>query len=128
MTRDAKGTLDKRPAVSIAIAKRKGANAVIMADEILHRLETVKGRIVPDDLEITVTRNYGETATEKANETAVSSRSGHTSIVGLIVLMWAGARVSLSSLSPTTILLTMFASWMMVTPSIASAYSRSFFR
>ena len=114
MTRDATGALEKRPAVSIAIAKRKGANAVVMADEILHRLETVKGRIVPNDLDISVTRNYGETATEKANELLFHLALATLSIVGLIVLMvgWREG-VVVFVIIPTTILLTMFASWMM---------------
>ena len=114
MTRNATGALEKRPAVSIAIAKRKGANAVVMADEILRRLETVKGRIVPDDLEISVTRNYGETATEKANELLFHLALATLSIVGLIVLMvgWREG-VVVFVIIPTTILLTMFASWMM---------------
>ncbi|MGC1864534.1 MAG: efflux RND transporter permease subunit [Methylocystis sp.] len=114
MTRNATGALEKRPAVSIAIAKRKGANAVVMADEILRRLETVKGRIVPNDLEISVTRNYGETATEKANELLFHLALATLSIVGLIVLMvgWREG-VVVFVIIPTTILLTMFASWMM---------------
>ncbi len=114
MTRDAKGALEKRPAVSIAIAKRRGANAVVMAAEILSRLETAKGRIVPDDLEISVARNYGETATEKANELLFHLALATLSIVALIVLMvgWREG-VVVFVIIPTTILLTMFASWMM---------------
>ncbi len=114
MTRDAKGALEKRPAVSIAIAKRRGANAVVMAAEILSRLETAKGRIVPEDLEISVARNYGETATEKANELLFHLALATLSIVALIVLMvgWREG-VVVFVIIPTTILLTMFASWMM---------------
>jgi multidrug efflux pump subunit AcrB len=56
------------PSVSLAIAKRPGTNAVVIAEEIVHRLEAVRGQIVPDDVTLTVTRNYGETADEKANE------------------------------------------------------------
>ena len=48
MTRLANGELERRPAVSLAIAKRKGANAVMVADDVLQRLEIVKGRIVPE--------------------------------------------------------------------------------
>jgi multidrug efflux pump subunit AcrB len=114
MSRNAAGGLDKRPAVSVAIAKRKGANAVIVAEEVLHRLETVKGRVVPEDLEITVTRNYGETATEKANELLFHLALATISIVFLIVFMvgWREG-VVVFVIIPTTILLTLFASWMM---------------
>jgi multidrug efflux pump subunit AcrB len=114
MTRDASGELNKRPAVSVAIAKRKGANAVVVAEEIVHRLETVKGRILPDDLEITVTRNYGETATEKANELLFHLALATVSIVLLITFMigWREG-VVVFVIIPTTILLTLFASWLM---------------
>ncbi len=113
-TRDAKGELDKRPAVSLAIAKRKGANAVVLAEEILRRLEIVKGRIVPDDLDIDVTRNYGETASEKANELLFHLALATVSIVALIVFLvgWREGVVVLVVI-PTTILLTLFASYMM---------------
>ena len=109
-----RGRCEKRPAVSIAIAKRKGANAVMVADDILQRLEIVKGRIVPDDLEITVTRNYGETATEKANELLFHLALATLSIVVLIALTigWREG-VVVFVIIPTTILLTMFASWLM---------------
>ena len=114
MTRDAAGELNKRPAISLAIAKRKGANAVVVADEILQRLETVKGRILPNDLEIAVTRNYGETATEKANELLFHLALATVSIVLLITFMigWREG-VVVFVIIPTTILLTLFASWLM---------------
>ena len=93
-TREAKGELDKRPAVSLAIAKRKGANAVVLAEEILHRLELVKGRIVPQDLDIAVTRNYGETASEKADELLFHLALATLSIVALIIFWSDGAKAS----------------------------------
>ena len=56
------------PAVTLAVSKRKGTNAVKVAEEVLELVEKVKGRIIPGDVQVTVTRNYGETAKEKANE------------------------------------------------------------
>lgn len=56
------------PAVTIAVSKRKGTNAVEVAEEVLDLVEKVKGRVIPSDVNITVTRNYGETAQEKATE------------------------------------------------------------
>ncbi len=56
------------PAVTLAISKRKGTNAVVVAEEILQLVEHAKGKIIPKDVNVTVTRNYGETAKEKANE------------------------------------------------------------
>ena len=114
LTKEKDGELQKRPAVSIAIAKRRGANAVIVAEEVMHRLETVKGRILPEDLDITVTRDYGETATEKANELLFHLALATVSIVLLIVVMvgWREG-VVVFVIIPTTILLTLFASWLM---------------
>ena len=56
------------PAVTLSVAKRKGTNAIQIADRILEKVETLKGRVIPADVEVTLTRNYGETAAEKSNE------------------------------------------------------------
>ncbi|HUF36833.1 MAG TPA: efflux RND transporter permease subunit, partial [Gemmatimonadales bacterium] len=55
-------------AVTLAIAKRSGVNAAALADRMLEHVESLRGRLVPHDLRLTVTRNYGETANEKAME------------------------------------------------------------
>ncbi|MCC6291391.1 MAG: efflux RND transporter permease subunit [Bryobacterales bacterium] len=56
------------PAVTIAVSKRKGANAIDVAHNVLARVEALRGRVAPTGVEIAVTRNYGETAAEKSNE------------------------------------------------------------
>jgi len=114
LTRAGDGTLEERPALSLAFAKRRGANAVVVADALLQRLEVVKGRLVPADLEIAVTRNYGETASDKANELLFHLALATVSIVVLITLAigWREGVVVLVVI-PTTILLTLFASWLM---------------
>ena len=58
----------RMPAVTIAIAKKKGSNAVWVANAVLREAEELRGTIVPDDMELIVTRNYGLTANEKVNE------------------------------------------------------------
>ncbi|MFN3598885.1 MAG: efflux RND transporter permease subunit, partial [Aquificaceae bacterium] len=55
------------PSVSIAVSKRVGTNAVDVSREVLELVDHLKGKILPKDLNITVTRNYGETAKEKAD-------------------------------------------------------------
>ncbi len=112
--RDADGKLNRRPAVSLAIAKRKGENAVMVADDILTRLNTIEGRVVPHGLDVQVTRDYGETANEKANELLFHLALATVSIVILITLTigWREGVVTFIII-PTTILLTLFASWMM---------------
>jgi multidrug efflux pump subunit AcrB len=114
LTRGASGNLERRPAVTIAFAKRKGANAVTVAADLVARLDAVKGRLVPGDVTVAVTRNYGETATEKANELLFHLALATVSIVALITLAigWREGVVVLVII-PTTILLTLFASWLM---------------
>jgi len=63
-----KGKEEVEPAVTISIAKRKGKNATVIAEKVLEKVELLKGNLIPKDVEVTVTRNYGETAKEKSNE------------------------------------------------------------
>ncbi len=56
------------PAVTLSVAKRKGANAIWVVEDVLKKVDSLKGRVIPSDVEIAVTRNYGETAKEKSNE------------------------------------------------------------
>jgi len=102
------------PAVSIAIAKRSGANAVVVSEAVLARLESLKGSLIPDGVDVAVTRNYGATANEKANELLLHLALATVSIVVLIgfAIGWREAGVT-AIVIPTTILLTMFASNLM---------------
>ena len=58
----------EQPAVTLAIAKRPGANAIQVANEVLGKINTLKGLIIPADVQVSVTRNYGVTAAEKSDE------------------------------------------------------------
>ena len=106
--------LARAPAVSIAIAKRPGTNAVVIADEIIRRLEEVRGQILPEEAVLSVTRDYGKSADEKANELLFHLALATVSIVILIAVS-IGLRAALvvAIIIPTTILLTLFASWIM---------------
>ena len=108
------GHWDRVPAVSVAFAKRAGANAVVVAEQLLARLHSVEGRLVPPDVKVTVTRDYGETANDKANELLFHLGLATVSIVVLIAFAigWREALVTLVVI-PTTILLTLFAAKMM---------------
>ncbi len=112
--RKVSGELARTPTVSLAIAKRPGTNAVVIAEEVVNRLEQVRGQIFPGEVEMTVTRNYGETANEKANELLFHLGLATVSIVVLVALAigWREALV-VAVVIPTTILLTLFASWIM---------------
>jgi multidrug efflux pump subunit AcrB len=110
----ADGKWDRVPAVSVAFAKRAGANAVVVAEQLLARLQSVRGRLIPGDVNLTVTRDYGETANDKANELLFHLGLATVSIVVLIAFAigWREALVTLVVI-PTTILLTLFASKLM---------------
>jgi multidrug efflux pump subunit AcrB len=56
------------PAVTLAISKRQGTNAITVAEQVLKKIKTLKGSFIPSDIHITTTRHYGETAKEKSNE------------------------------------------------------------
>ena len=111
---DKGGRWDRVPAVSVAFAKRAGANAVVVSEQLLSRLKTVEGRLVPKDVSVSVTRNYGETANEKANELLFHLGLATVSIVALIAIAigWREALVT-AVVIPTTILLTLFAAKIM---------------
>ena len=57
-----------QPAVTIAVAKRKGTNAIEIASNVLRRVDSLKGTLIPGDVTLSITRHYGETAAEKSNE------------------------------------------------------------
>jgi multidrug efflux pump subunit AcrB len=112
--RDAQGNWKRVPAVSVALAKRAGANAVVVSEELSQRLEGLKSRLIPDDIQVSTTRDYGETANEKANELLFHLGLATVSIVVLIAVAigWREAVVTLVVI-PTTILLTLFAANLM---------------
>ena len=56
------------PAVTITISKRKGTNATIISERVLDKINALRGYVLPGDLNVTVTRNYGETAKDKSDE------------------------------------------------------------
>jgi len=102
------------PSVTLAIAKREGSNAVLVSEHILERLELLRGSLIPDDVMVDVTRSYGETANEKANELLFHLALATVSIVLLVtfVIGWREGIV-VAIVIPTTILLTIFASNLM---------------
>ena len=110
----ADGSLDRVPAVTVALAKRAGANAVVISERVRERLDELKGTLVPADVDVIVTRDYGATANEKADELLYHLGLATVSIVVLVGLAigWREAMV-VAVVIPVTILLTLFASWMM---------------
>ncbi|MCW1381936.1 efflux RND transporter permease subunit [Novosphingobium sp. KCTC 2891] len=99
------------PAVSLAIAKRAGANAVTVSEGVVERVNALKNTLIPAGVDVAVTRNYGESANDKANELIFHLALATVSIVVLIgfAIGWREAGVT-AIVIPTTIMLTMFAS------------------
>jgi multidrug efflux pump subunit AcrB len=98
----------EHPAVTLSIAKRPGANAISVAQDVLRKVETLKGTVIPRDVEIAITRHYGKTAAEKSNELLL-----HMGIavvgVSLLILLTLGWRESgiVAIAIPATLALTL---------------------
>ncbi|MBS1855183.1 MAG: efflux RND transporter permease subunit [Acidobacteria bacterium] len=82
------------PAVTLSIAKRKGTNAVIVAGNVLKRVEPLKGSVIPEGVQMDVTRDYGETAAEKSNELLFHMLIAVVS-VSILIAITLGLRESL---------------------------------
>jgi len=95
-------------AVTLSLAKRPGANAIAVADEMLRKLETLKGRIIPADVSVSITRHYGETASEKSNELLYHMGIAILS-VSLLIMFTLGWRESIivAVAIPSTLALTL---------------------
>ena len=74
------------PAVTISVSKRKGTNAIDLTKTIEEKIEGVKASFVPSDVDLVVTRNYGETAAEKSNELLFHMLVAIASVSALILL------------------------------------------
>jgi multidrug efflux pump subunit AcrB len=82
----AEGPTGRLPAVTLAFSKQRGTNAVAVARDILAEAERLRAEVLPDDVRILTTRNYGRTANEKVNELLKSMLFAVISVVGLMAL------------------------------------------
>ena len=100
------------PAVTLAIAKKPGENAVAIADQVIERVGQLKGTFIPEGVNVTVTRNYGVTANDKAM-TLIVKLIFATSLVIALVLLALGWREALivGAAVILTLTITLFASW-----------------
>ncbi|HRJ53837.1 MAG TPA: efflux RND transporter permease subunit [Candidatus Thiothrix moscowensis] len=102
----------RAPAVTIAVAKQPGTNAVDIANNVIDRFEKLRGTFVPDGINVTVTRNYGETAQAKS-EKLISKLIIETIAVILLIWLALGWREALivGAAVVITLAVTLFASW-----------------
>src|SRR5574340_428234 len=100
------------PAVTLAVSKKPGENAVDVAERVIRRVEQLKGSVIPEGVEATVTRNYGLTANDKAQK-LIQKLVFATASVVLLVLFALGRReaVIVGAAVLLTLAATLFASW-----------------
>ena len=105
-------TRGEYPAVTVAIAKQPGTNAVKIAEQVIERFDALRGSFVPDGIEATVTRNYGQTADDKAKH-LISKLLFATLSVVVLVLLFLGYREAfiVGMAVVITLAVTLFASW-----------------
>lgn len=86
---------ERHPAVTISFSKKKGTNAVNVARDIVAEAEKLKGKVIPPEVDMIVSRNYGETANEKVNELLSSMLFAILTVVGLLAFTmgWRAAVV-----------------------------------
>ena len=98
-----------QPAVTIAVAKRKGTNATDVAHRVAEKLDTLKGSLVPSDVHLTITRDYGETAADKSNELLWHMLLAVLSVSALIWLALGRREAAVVLIAiPVTLALTLF--------------------
>ena len=103
-----KSSHDLDPAVTLSIGKRPGANAVSVVNSVMEKVDSLKGTLIPSDIQLSITRDYGETASEKSNELLL-----HMAIavfgVAILILVFLGWRESLVVMLaiPSTLALTL---------------------
>ncbi len=102
-----------RDAVTIAIAKRKGSNAVTVAEHVLARVDELRGQTIPSDVGVRVTRDWGETANEKVNELVKHLTIAVVTIIALLALSLGTREAAIVALAvPMTLALTLLGGWM----------------
>ncbi len=102
------------PAVTLAIAKKPGTNAVSIAEQVVTRLQQLRGLVIPDQVKLTITRNYGKTADAKASKLMTKLLFATLSVVVLVLLTmgWREA-IIVGAAVIVTLATTLFASWAM---------------
>ncbi len=100
------------PAVTLAVAKKPGTNAVDIAERVIQRFDELHGLYIPDNVQVTITRNYGETADDKARH-LIQKLVFATASVVVLVLIALGWREALivGAAVVVTLAITLFASW-----------------
>lgn len=102
------------PAVTISVAKRKGADAMKISDVIIDKVEHLRKNLIPDDVHVEITRNYGETASHKVSELLLHLIGSIIAVTFVVMLAmgWRGGLVVFLSV-PITFALTLLSYYML---------------
>ncbi|SHJ05113.1 efflux RND transporter permease subunit [Pseudozobellia thermophila] len=102
------------PAVTISVAKRKGADAMKIADIVIDKVDHLRTTLIPDDVHVEITRNYGETASHKVSELLLHLIGSiiAVTIVVMLAMGWRGGLVVFLSV-PITFALTLLSYYML---------------
>ncbi len=105
---------DEYAAVTISIAKRRGADAMRLAQQITSKIEALEHELIPADINVEITRNYGETASDKVGELLMHLLGAIIAVTFVVMLAmgWRGGLVVFISV-PITFALTMFSYYFM---------------
>ena len=97
------------PAVTLAIAKRQGTNATVVAQDVIAKVDSLRGIVIPDNVQVTVTRDYGKTAKQKSDDLLKHLLLATLSVTLLVALVlgWRESGVVLAAV-PVTLALTLF--------------------
>ncbi len=100
------------PAVSIAITKKPGENAIDVANALMHRVEVLKNTVIPADVQVAETRNYGATANDKAQKLIQKLLFATLSVVALVFFALGKREAAIVGTAVIlTLTVTLFASW-----------------
>ena len=102
----------EQPAVTIAITKKAGENAIDVADAVMQRVAQLRNTVLPDDVQVTSTRNYGETANDKATTLIKKLLFATLSVVALVFFALGRREAAIVGVAVIlTLTATLFASW-----------------
>ncbi|BBP45203.1 multidrug transporter AcrB [Thiosulfatimonas sediminis] len=106
--------IDGRNAITIALAKKPGTNGVSVANEAIEKMESLKGVIIPPEVDVSISRNYGQSANDKVNN-LIFKLFIATGAVTLLVWMFLGWRAGtvVAIVIPSVILTTVFMAWIL---------------
>ena len=109
---DGKRAFVERPAVTIQVSKKQGENAPTVADAVMARVAQLQGQLIPSDVRVTETRNYGATASDKANQLIKKLIFATLSVVALVWATLGRREAIIVGLAVVlTLATTLFASW-----------------